>query len=83
MNPKVRKAWERVKGLRWGAQPIPDYGDLMTLKDFVECVESGGFINYDGHGYYSDGQWMFEKVIPSDIKGKKPKNYSHVVWFNK
>lgn len=66
------------------ARPIPDYGHLMPVKEFVECVEGGGFIDYDGHGYYSDGKMMFEAVVPSDVKGKKPKEgYTHVVWFNR
>ena len=31
--------------------PIPDYGDVMTLKDFQEECKSGGFIDYDGSGH--------------------------------
>ena len=65
--------------------PIPDYGDLMTMQDFIACCQSGGFIDYDGHGCLSDGVSMSDTIIlPSHIaSGNYPKGYSHVVWFNK
>jgi len=28
-------------------EPIPDYGDHMSMADFVGCCESGCFIDYD------------------------------------
>jgi len=31
--------------------PLPDYGDLMTVKKFKEACKSGGFIDYDGSGH--------------------------------
>ncbi len=66
-------------------EPIPEYGDLMTMKDFEECVESGGFIDYDGSGNYSDGKQMSNiSVYPSDvIANNHDKTWGFVVWFNK
>lgn len=51
--------------------PLPTYGTHMTLKSFIEHCESGGFIDYDGHGYYATKTKISNKVvIPSDITGK-------------
>jgi len=64
---------------------LSEFGDLMTLQDFKECCECGGFIDYDGYGYYSDGKMQSDIAIyPSDImSGKYRKDFSHVVWFNR
>lgn len=52
-------------------RPIPNYGTLMTLKEFISCVNSGGFIDYDGHGYYATKTQMTDKLIlPSHITGR-------------
>ncbi len=65
-------------------RPVPDYGDLMPMEEFIECCECGGFINDDGSGNYSDGKFVYGEVCPSDITGGNvKKEYSHVVWFNK
>lgn len=63
-------------------EPIPDYGDLMTIEEYMECVNGGGFVDYDGFGYASDGKVMFteKRIRPSD---GEPFGYTHVVWFNK
>lgn len=66
-------------------KPIPDYGDLMTLEEFINCVNSDGFIDYDGHGRYSDEINMTDIIIyPSDIKNNSVReDFTHIVWFNK
>lgn len=59
---------------------------LYTLQEFIEQVKSGGFIDYDGFGYYSDGKYQYptEEVYPSTVAaGKINRKFSHVVWFNK
>lgn len=65
----------------------PEYGDLMTLEDFIECCECGGFIDYDGSGYYSDGQKESNiSTWPSMIRDgfiiNNP-NFTHIIWYNK
>ncbi|MDA3780206.1 MAG: hypothetical protein PF487_08345 [Bacteroidales bacterium] len=36
---------------------LSDNGNVMSLKEFIECVEGGGFIDYDGSGnYLKDGK---------------------------
>ena len=37
---------------------IPDYGDHMTLEDFVNSVDNGLFTDDDGHGYYANAKQM-------------------------
>ncbi|MEG1008283.1 MAG: hypothetical protein RSF67_00405 [Clostridia bacterium] len=60
--------------------------DLMTFEDWSECVESGGFIDYDGSGFWSDGKYVYEDedLYPSDIEDLiKNQKHTHVVWFNR
>lgn len=68
-------------------EELPDYGDHMPLEQFVKTCQSGGFIDYDGHGYYATKDRMFDKIVyPSDVtkKGFKPRpEFTHVVWFNR
>jgi hypothetical protein len=71
---------------RFNIDLIPNYGDLMPLSDWIEMVKMGGFIDYDGHGHYSDGIQMLGDVYvkPSDVKkGNVDRRYSHIVWFNR
>ena len=68
-------------------QNIGKYGDLMTLEDWIGCVKAGWFIDYDGHGYYSDGERESNKIVyPSDVKHNhllKNENFTHVIWYNR
>lgn len=66
-------------------EDIPDYGDHMTIEDFIECAKSGGFIDYDGSGNYATKDKMTDiEIYPSDITaGVYRKDFTHVVWFNK
>jgi hypothetical protein len=64
---------------------MPTYGDVMSLADFIESVEDGGFIDYDGHGYYvKDDKASNIMIIPSDVKFNSiRKDFDKVVWFNR
>jgi hypothetical protein len=64
---------------------LDDYGDLMTMEHFKGNVECGGFIDYDGYGYYSDGKKKSNiTVYPSDIvSGQYRDDFTHVVWYNR
>ena len=66
-------------------KPLPDYGDHMTMNAFIDCCESGAFINYDGYGNYATiDQTTSLIVTPSDVtSGKVDKSYTHVVWYNR
>lgn len=62
-----------------------NYGDVMTLHDFIECVKEGGFIDYDGYGLYiKDNQQTNIEIYPSDIKYNSiRKEFDKIIWFNR
>ena len=66
-------------------EEIPDYGDVMSLKDFIAEVNAGNFIDYDGFGQYAKNNTMSDIcIIPSDVKHNAiRKDFDTVVWFNK
>ena len=66
-------------------EPHDKIGDLFTLKHFVGNCECGGFINYDGFGYYATKTEQSNiEVYPSDIKkGIYRTDFTHVKWYNR
>jgi len=64
---------------------LPDYGDVMSIEHFVECVKCGGFIDYDGFGHYvKDGQETDIEIYPSDVKHNMVrKDFDTIVWYNR
>jgi len=85
-NKKVSLLSREARLLRTPVmEELPDYAHLMTMKDFVECCECGGFIDYDGSGNYSDGDMQANiGISPSDVTaGKYRKDFSHVAWYNR
>jgi len=65
-------------------EEIPDYGDLMTLKDFKELCKCGGFIDYDGIGNYAFENKMSNfSTYPSKFLLNPDNRFTHIVWFNR
>lgn len=66
-------------------QELSDYGDVMSIEHFTECVNEGGFIDYDGFGYYvKDGKESDIEIYPSDVKHNKVrKDFDTIIWFNR
>ena len=64
---------------------IPRHAHVMTLKDFIENVKSGGFIDDDGFGsYVRDGKESDINIHPSDIQhGAIRDDFDSVAWYNK
>lgn len=64
---------------------LPDYGDVMSLKDFIEYCKDGCFIDYDGSGTYAkDGKLSNISIYPSDVEYNSiRKDFDTIVWFNK
>jgi len=64
---------------------LSTYGDVMSLKHFIGNVKCGGFIDYDGHGYYvKDGKESNITIHPSDVKHKAVrKDFDTIIWFNR
>ena len=61
-----------------------DRENMMPINEFIEYVESGCIIDYDGTGYYSDGEYKYDYVCfdPSVLK-EKAKKYKYVCWYKK
>ena len=59
--------------------------DVMSLKDFIENVNNGGFIDYDGFGRYIRGnQESNIDIYPSDIRHDAIRDdFDTIIWFNK
>ncbi|MBD99755.1 MAG: hypothetical protein CMO34_07940 [Verrucomicrobia bacterium] len=68
-------------------EPHDDYGDLMTVSDFKECVECGGFIDYDGHGVLATLEEQSDILVwPStskELNYEFPEWATHVRWYNR
>ena len=63
---------------------LSSFGDLMTIEEFVENVKSGGFIDYDGYGYYvKDNKQSDITIRPSDVENGIRKDFNKVIWFNR
>jgi hypothetical protein len=62
-----------------------DYGSKRTLKGWLDYVENGFFIDYDGHGYLAtDNQVSNIPIIPSEAKAFKfPDWCTHICWYNR
>ena len=62
-------------------------GDIMTIEEFEAMVKSGGFVDYDGYGYFCSTEMESDiKVSPSTYRFLKPcvpKVLTHVIWFNR
>ncbi|MNC32716.1 hypothetical protein D3C75_810800 [compost metagenome] len=67
-------------------QPRDKYADVMTLKEFSDCVKCGGFIPYDGDGYFgTETHFSFDSYVWNE-KGRiaeTPEGATHVHWYNR
>lgn len=63
--------------------------DLYSVEKFIQNVECGGFIDYDGWGMpvikTSSGKFLYknESIYPSDVLEGKKLDCDYVAWFNK
>lgn len=60
----------------------------MTLNDFKESCEDGGFIDYDGFGFGANATHCDPNIViqPSDVLDSPESIHSditHIIWFNK
>lgn len=62
-----------------------DDDDVYTIAEFLENVESGGFIDYDGHGHPVKDKMANSSIIikPSKCPQCIPDDATHIVWYNK
>lgn len=66
-------------------EDIPEYGDKMTVAEFLYAANTELFIDSDGIGYYATKDKLTRIVArPSDLSmGIIDNRWSHVIWFNK
>ena len=64
---------------------LSDYGDIMSLDSFIENVNYGGFIDYDGFGIYvKDNMETGIEIYPSDVKFNAiRREFDTIIWFNR
>lgn len=67
------------------SRDVKEGDDVMSLNDFIECCNSGGFIDYDGSGdYVKDGKIYNISIYPSDVENNAiRKDFDTIVWFNR
>lgn len=59
-------------------------GIVYTIEEFFEHVKDGGFIPYDGSGYFHDGEQETRRSVwARDLSLLELKNYPYVCWYNK
>jgi hypothetical protein len=85
--PKYRESLEDGKVIVYKLKmdAHKDYGDLFTLEGFLSYVESGGFTDDDGTGFYATATQVTNQYArPSAMrKGDVDTQWSHVMWYNK
>lgn len=82
---EIMRLRARVKAIKTGiyTEPLPNYGDLITVKDWLQSVANNYFIDYDGSGHpVKDGKMSKQNIYPS-IADELPEDATHVMWFNR
>lgn len=71
--------------MEYKLSPQPDYGELMTIECFKDMVESGCFIDDDGHGSLATKDQNSDIIIcPSDMISLDISDvFTHVIWYNR
>lgn len=65
-------------------EPIPGYGDVLTVREYIEAISQGVFNDDDGHGIVArNGLMDSRNICPSDGLTYIPEDATHIVWFNK
>jgi len=71
-----------------GLKDIAHGSDVMTLREFFEYIQIGGFIDYDGFGKWATQTKLDPHILvyPSGVRNGTivpPKWATHVVWYNR
>ena len=83
---ELAKLGSQIRSLEnYELKPLPEYGTLMSLEEFVAYSKTGFLTNYDGHGRYATSDQASNIcVYPSDVMMDTYRHdFSHVIWFNK
>lgn len=65
--------------------PLPSYGQLMSLRDFMYFVGSAFFNDPDGYGLYVRKDKVSNiEIYPDDmLHGAIRTDFESIIWFNK
>ena len=69
-----------------GLNEHSDYGYLITVSKFLEYVEGGAFVDYDGNGHLATARKESEiSISPSTCQKTLALHpwATHVMWFNR
>lgn len=84
---KIEKLKKELKLIQtYTLSPVSEDTLIMNIKDFINAVNKGFFIDYDGHGYYVSDENMESDImiIPSDISmGIYRKDFKKISWYNR
>ena len=72
-------------------KPISEYGEVMTISDWEECVLVHMFIDYDGYGHFADPDKnemradldVYPSMLFTREYRKAKRIWTHIVWFNR
>lgn len=60
------------------------HANVYTKKEFVQLVDEGMFIPYDGIGYFHDGTNETDiSVWDNSLTAKDVEKYPYVCWYNR
>ncbi|KAB1068750.1 hypothetical protein [Methylobacterium planeticum] len=83
MTTKYRGIWGTEPDLSY-SQEVDEDDHVMTVEEYLDSVECGAFIDYDGFGHpVRDGKHCNVEVKPSDGRDGIPPDATHIVWFNR
>lgn len=60
------------------------FGDVFSSVEFLDRVKHGSFNEYDGEGYFHDGEYETElSVWDRRVTEETFDEYPYVCWYNK
>lgn len=61
------------------------FGDVFTVDHFIANVECGGFIDYDGTGYFATMEGEEKQQISCDMNWLQSHraDYPFIIWYNR
>lgn len=61
-----------------------EFADIFTLKEFINMINEGYIIDYDGVGYFHDGEKETKISVWDDtLTWDDVKDFPYVCWYNK
>ena len=81
---RISREYRLIKVPVFGEEPDAD-ADIMSIENFIECCNDGGFIDYDGFGeYMKDDKLSDICIYPSDVSHNMVrKDFDTIVWYNR